>query len=614
MSSLNFKVEFWITHNEPWAVSVNIYGSDPSNGGINVYRAAHNLLRSHARVSHLHRTKYRHNKGKLGIVLSHMNGEPMDRDSLADIEAAERFNQFNLGWFANPIFGNGDYPDVLKWQVGNKSLEQGFAQSRLPAFTDEEKRMILGSADFLGYNMYTSTRVKASVRPLSMQNHAGDADLIDMQDPSWEGSGSSWLKVTPWGMRAGLNWIRSHYNNVPVYVTENGVSDNTGQTDDPMRINYYKMYINEVLKAIRLDGCDVRGYTAWSFMDNFEWMMGYSEHFGLHAVNFSDPSRHRTPKASAAYYTSIIENNGFVKPGNDERTSTTAGPESTETSQPHSSGWRIVVDIQFCTWKYTRSEWKIAAEDVGGNTADLRLEIYSDLIDMIGINNSCVASSDGGNSSKEKSDPIRQHKVTLSRPAFHEQNRVDAAVGRCEAIDLVSYRLENATWACCTASHNINWIFVDCAKQTVLALACLNLQYADDLLSKTCGELSLRHQCLEFQSLDGNGVWCSKTFFAETVITERAIAAPEAPVITMETAAYMCAAFILVAFILAVIIPESKCRPSYKYDKEKALRVPLEIYEMCGETYKPSAKKRRLNDNTICNERSRRFQVTEVND
>ncbi|XP_052249266.1 uncharacterized protein LOC127857008 [Dreissena polymorpha] len=241
------------------------------------------------------------------------------------------------------------------------------------------------------------------------------------------------------------------------------------------------------------------------------------------------------------------------------------------------------------------------------NTADLRLEIYSDLIDMIGINNSCVASSDGGNSSKEKSDPIRQHKVTLSRPAFHEQNRVDAAVGRCEAIDLVSYRLENATWACCTASHNINWIFVDCAKQTVLALACLNLQYADDLLSKTCGELSLRHQCLEFQSLDGNGVWCSKTFFAETVITERAIAAPEAPVITMETAAYMCAAFILVAFILAVIIPESKCRPSYKYDKEKALRVPLEIYEMCGETYKPSAKKRRLNDNTICNERSRRL-------
>lgn len=64
--------------------------------------------------------------------------------------------------------------------------------------------------------------------------------------------------------------------------------------------------------AIRLDGCDVRGYTAWSFLDNFEWMRGYSEHFGLHYVNFSDPERPRTPKLSAKYYTSVIINNGFL--------------------------------------------------------------------------------------------------------------------------------------------------------------------------------------------------------------------------------------------------------------------------------------------------------------
>ena len=65
--------------------------------------------------------------------------------------------------------------------------------------------------------------------------------------------------------------------------------------------------------AIRLDGCDVRGYIAWSLLDNFEWLQGYSERFGLHYVNFSDPARPRTPKASAKYYTSIIENNGFPK-------------------------------------------------------------------------------------------------------------------------------------------------------------------------------------------------------------------------------------------------------------------------------------------------------------
>jgi len=50
-------------------------------------------------------------------------------------------------------------------------------------------------------------------------------------------------------MRAGLNWIRTHYNNVPVYVTENGVSDTTGEVQDTWRVDYYRQYINEVLKG-----------------------------------------------------------------------------------------------------------------------------------------------------------------------------------------------------------------------------------------------------------------------------------------------------------------------------------------------------------------------------
>jgi len=80
----------------------------------------------------------------VGIVLSHMNGEPRDKNSIADNMAAEQFNQFSLGWFANPIFGDGDYPDVVRWQVGNKSVEQGLPRSRLPAFSEEEKLMVKG--------------------------------------------------------------------------------------------------------------------------------------------------------------------------------------------------------------------------------------------------------------------------------------------------------------------------------------------------------------------------------------------------------------------------------------------------------------------------------------
>ena len=99
----------------------------------------------------------------MGITLSHTNAIPKDPNSLADNEAVETYNQFSLGWWANPIFGNGDYPDVMKWQIGNKSLEQGLGASRLPTFTDEETMLNKGTdlmGDFQHYNFEIHFRYK----------------------------------------------------------------------------------------------------------------------------------------------------------------------------------------------------------------------------------------------------------------------------------------------------------------------------------------------------------------------------------------------------------------------------------------------------------------------
>ncbi|KAK3599458.1 hypothetical protein CHS0354_006578, partial [Potamilus streckersoni] len=330
-------VKYWITHNEPWVVS-SIYGWDPDHGAEYIYKASHNLIRAHAKVFHLYDKLFRKQYGgSIGITLSHIQGYPRMKNDQSDIDSAERYNQFSLGWFANPIFGNGDYPDVMKWQIGNKSLAMNLGKSRLPTFSHSEKQLIKGSADFLGLNLYTGTLVTKKVQPALNASYDNDRDVETGPDPKWPSSGSDWLKVTPFALRGALNWIKDHYDNCPVLITENGVSDNNSGLNDVQRVTYLRDYIDEVLKAIQIDGCDVRGYSVWSLLDNFEWMRGYSERFGLHFVNFSDPERQRIPKLSAKYYRSIIEHHGFLK---DSYTGTQGSTRSTkEDIVKYSSTW-----------------------------------------------------------------------------------------------------------------------------------------------------------------------------------------------------------------------------------------------------------------------------------
>ncbi|XP_059503413.1 lactase/phlorizin hydrolase-like isoform X2 [Stegostoma tigrinum] len=319
---LGDKVKFWITLNEPYNTALLGYGYGTAAPGIGTrlgrapYIVGHNLIKAHAEVWHLYNETYRPQQGGLiSITINSDWVEPRNPYKQEDIDAAKRHLMFYGGWFAYPIFKNGDYNEVMKARVREKSLAQGLPKSRLPEFTESEKQRIKGTYDYIGFNHYTTVLAFNVNFGNAIPTYDADRGTGTTVDRSWLSSGSFWLKVTPWGFRRILNWIKKEFNNPPIYLTENGISEHGDKgLNDTWRINYHKNYINEVLKAIKLDGINIRGYTAWSLMDNFEWAMGYADRFGLFYVNYSDPSLPRIPKASSKYYSTIIRCNGFPDP------------------------------------------------------------------------------------------------------------------------------------------------------------------------------------------------------------------------------------------------------------------------------------------------------------
>jgi len=299
------RVKNWITINEAWVVSILGYGqgifAPGHTSNSEPYEVGHNLLLAHAKAVDVYRTRYQAEQGgRIGITNNCDWREPLS-DSPEDQAAAQRALEFFLAWFADPIY-LGDYPDSMKSRLGR----------RLPQISDQQRELIYRSSDFFGLNHYTTMMASEAGDQVKEQCVYGNGGLSEDQgvelsvDQTWKVTDMNWA-VVPWGCRKMLEWIAERYDNPDLYITENGCAyDNPlvdGEINDHDRIAFYSSYLEECANAID-KGVNLKGYFAWSFMDNFEWASGYDKRFGLHHVDFE--SGERTAKDSAKWFRALL--------------------------------------------------------------------------------------------------------------------------------------------------------------------------------------------------------------------------------------------------------------------------------------------------------------------
>jgi beta-glucosidase len=288
------RVDLWATFNEPWMMSDAGYLQGVHAPGHREPReavlAAHHLLCAHGAAVERFRAGHR---GAIGLVVNLEPKHPATDDP-RDAEAAARASAYMNRQYLDPLF-LGSYPEELPAMFGDA----------WPHWAAEDFERIRQPIDFLGVNYYSRGIVRddpssrpAGARPIPPD----DAPRTAM---GWE--------IYPDGLREILEWVRRRYGAIPLYITENGAAfddpapGSGGPVEDPRRVEYLREHLRAVRTAIA-NGVDVRGYFAWSLLDNFEWQYGYSKRFGLYHVDFT--TQQRTPKRSALFYRDVIRSRG----------------------------------------------------------------------------------------------------------------------------------------------------------------------------------------------------------------------------------------------------------------------------------------------------------------
>jgi len=284
-------VEDWITVNESWCASFLGYGYGAHAPGRRDLRsavaAAHHLNLAHGLA--LERVRTVAPGARVGVTDIVTQSVPAS-DTPADVAAADRLDAVNTRLFLD-AHHHGAYSPEVRAVLAPYGLDDLVRPGDL--------ELSGADTDFVGINHYQRVLVRH-------EDGAGPFDAVET--PAEPATTSFGWSVLPDSLRSVLVRVSRDYARSPLYVTENGASYHDyvtpdGQVHDPERVAYLQGYLDAAGQAV-VEGVDLAGYFAWSFLDNFEWAEGYSKRFGLVHVDYGTQTR--IPKLSARWYSGLV--------------------------------------------------------------------------------------------------------------------------------------------------------------------------------------------------------------------------------------------------------------------------------------------------------------------
>jgi beta-glucosidase len=285
--ALGDRIGRWFTLNEPWCSAMLGYETGAHAPGLKdrgaAYKAAHHLLLAHGLAVKAYRATGL--AAPIGIVINAMTPRPATRSD-ADWSAADRASDQGTALWLDPIYGRG-YP-------ARHLAAQGVSMPCLPG----DMEAIAAPIDFLGINYYSERPIVADPREPEGFREA----------ETWQEKTEMGWDIVPEGLYRMLTIISRRWPVKELFVTENGaafadVVEETGRIRDCERIGYLRSHLAACRRAIA-EGVPLKGYFAWSLMDNFEWAHGYSKRFGL--VHVDPATGLRRPKDSYYFYRDLV--------------------------------------------------------------------------------------------------------------------------------------------------------------------------------------------------------------------------------------------------------------------------------------------------------------------